>query len=69
MFGNTVQEPVAFFGGFVAGILRLDLNEDPLREWVAKTAEEAGIIAESPKTAPAEEDDSDTDGPIDITIE
>ncbi|KAG9152318.1 hypothetical protein Leryth_021267 [Lithospermum erythrorhizon] len=41
-----MQEPVAFLGGVFAGLLRLDLNEDPLKEWVTKTAEAAGIARE-----------------------
>lgn len=30
-------------GGMFAGILRLDLNEDPLKEWVSRTVEASGI--------------------------
>lgn len=60
---GALKEPVAFFGGLFAGLLRLDLKEDPLREWVAKTAEAAGINLEEDKT---EESD---DGPIEISIE
>ena len=41
-----LQEPVAFFGGIFAGILRLDLNEEPLKEWVTRTVEAAGISEE-----------------------
>ncbi|XP_057732233.1 UPF0426 protein At1g28150, chloroplastic isoform X3 [Arachis stenosperma] len=40
------QEPVAFFGGVFAGILRLDLNEEPLKEWITRTVEAAGISEE-----------------------
>lgn len=29
-----------------AGLLRLDLNEDPLKEWVTRTVEAAGITEE-----------------------
>jgi hypothetical protein len=31
----TIQ-PTAFLGGLVAGFLRLDLNEDPLRTWLGQ---------------------------------
>ncbi|GAB4856805.1 hypothetical protein Ancab_014723 [Ancistrocladus abbreviatus] len=37
------QEPVAFMGGVFAGILRLDMNDDPLKEWIRRTVEAAGI--------------------------
>jgi hypothetical protein len=26
--------PVAFLGGFVSGVFRLNLNEDPVRTWL-----------------------------------
>jgi hypothetical protein len=29
-------QPTAFFGGLVAGFLRLDLNEDPLKSWLGQ---------------------------------
>lgn len=41
-----LQEPVAFFGGMFAGLLRLDLNDEPLKEWVSKTVEASGISEE-----------------------
>ncbi|KAK7269017.1 hypothetical protein RIF29_21732 [Crotalaria pallida] len=40
---EALKEPVAFLGGVFAGILRLDLNEEPLKEWITRTAEAAGI--------------------------
>ncbi|KAK7278327.1 hypothetical protein RJT34_23355 [Clitoria ternatea] len=57
---EALKEPVAFLGGVFAGILRLDLNEDPLKEWVTRTVEAAGIseeetnIEESTEAAPQE---------------
>lgn len=30
-------------GGMFAGLLRLDLNEDPLKEWVTRTVEASGF--------------------------
>lgn len=29
-----IQQPVAFAGGFVSGILQLKLNEEPLSQWL-----------------------------------
>ncbi|KAG6549830.1 hypothetical protein Mapa_008811 [Marchantia paleacea] len=60
---EALKEPVAFLGGVFAGILRLDLNEEPLREWVAKTAEAAGVRPEDPEA------DSSDDLPNEIAIE
>jgi hypothetical protein len=30
------QQPIAFLGGFVSGILRLNLSEDPVKSWLDK---------------------------------
>ncbi len=30
-----LKNPVPFLGGFAAGALRLNLNEDPLKSWLA----------------------------------
>ncbi|KAG0460771.1 hypothetical protein HPP92_020636 [Vanilla planifolia] len=43
---EALKEPVAFLGGMFAGILRLDLNEDPLKEWIVKTVEASGVKPE-----------------------
>jgi hypothetical protein len=37
---------VGFLGGIFAGILRLDLNEEPLKEWVTRTVEASDISEE-----------------------
>ncbi len=29
--------PIAFLGGFVSGLLRLNLAEDPVKSWLDKT--------------------------------
>ncbi|TKY52003.1 UPF0426 protein [Spatholobus suberectus] len=47
---EAFKEPVAFLGGMFAGILRLDLNEEPLKEWVTRTVEAAGISEEEANT-------------------
>ncbi|KAL8457251.1 hypothetical protein ACS0TY_035191 [Phlomoides rotata] len=46
IFKEALKEPVAFVGGIFAGLLRLDLKEEPLREWVARTVEASGITPE-----------------------
>ncbi len=35
---ELTKEPIAFCNGFVSGILRLDLNDDPLKTWLEKQA-------------------------------
>lgn len=32
--------------GMFAGLLRLDLNDDPLKEWLTRTVEASGITEE-----------------------
>ena len=43
---KAMKEPVAFFGGMFAGMLGLSVNDEPLREWVDKTSEAAGMTRE-----------------------
>uniref|UniRef100_A0A0E0DGG2 Uncharacterized protein n=1 Tax=Oryza meridionalis TaxID=40149 RepID=A0A0E0DGG2_9ORYZ len=44
---EALKEPVAFMGGVFAGLLRLDLNEDPLKEWITRTVEASGVAEDS----------------------
>lgn len=57
---------MAFLGGMFAGILRLDLKEEPLKEWVTRTAEAAGI---SVGETDAEGSTTDEAAPQEIEIE
>eukprot|EP00270_Netrium_digitus_P016157 TRINITY_DN575_c0_g1_i3.p1 TRINITY_DN575_c0_g1~~TRINITY_DN575_c0_g1_i3.p1 ORF type:complete len:152 (-),score=30.31 TRINITY_DN575_c0_g1_i3:94-513(-) len=66
---EALKEPIAFFGGIVAGLLRLDLKEEPLQEWVAKTAEAAGIELKQPGVDEDGGAVAPEDKPIDISIE
>ncbi|WP_013322852.1 hypothetical protein [Gloeothece verrucosa] len=59
---EAIGQPIAFLGGFVSGVFRLRLSEDPLKTWLEKQ----GISTYS--------QDSDTpaangSGPQSITIE
>ncbi|KAL3374334.1 hypothetical protein AABB24_006023 [Solanum stoloniferum] len=62
---EALKEPVAFAGGMFAGLLRLDLNEDPLKEWVSRTVEASGVTAEEIEAS----DDQAEDTPQQIEIE
>eukprot|EP00270_Netrium_digitus_P016156 TRINITY_DN575_c0_g1_i2.p1 TRINITY_DN575_c0_g1~~TRINITY_DN575_c0_g1_i2.p1 ORF type:complete len:153 (-),score=32.87 TRINITY_DN575_c0_g1_i2:94-513(-) len=66
---EALKEPIAFFGGIVAGLLRLDLKEEPLQEWVAKTAEAAGIELKQPGVDEDGGAATPEDRPVDISIE
>uniref|UniRef100_A0ACD5USR3 Uncharacterized protein n=1 Tax=Avena sativa TaxID=4498 RepID=A0ACD5USR3_AVESA len=64
---EALKEPVAFLGGVFAGLLRLDLNEDPLKEWVTRTVEASGIAEES--SSEESNEGAQDDGPQQIEIE
>uniref|UniRef100_A0ACD5V3A2 Uncharacterized protein n=1 Tax=Avena sativa TaxID=4498 RepID=A0ACD5V3A2_AVESA len=64
---EALKEPVAFLGGVFAGLLRLDLNEDPLKEWVTRTVEASGISEES--SSEESNEGAQDDGPQQIEIE
>ncbi|XP_078167578.1 UPF0426 protein At1g28150, chloroplastic [Carex rostrata] len=66
---DALKEPVAFLGGVFAGLLRLDLNEDPLKEWVSRTVEASGIAEEVQTGADGSEQIGGDDTPQQILIE
>lgn len=35
-FRELVGHPAAFMGGFVSGVLRLNLADDPVKQWLEK---------------------------------
>lgn len=34
LFKELTQHPVSFLGGFVSGVLRLSLADDPVKSWL-----------------------------------
>lgn len=34
LFQELINKPVAFMGGFASGLLRLNLEEDPVKSWL-----------------------------------
>ncbi|KAL0356448.1 UNVERIFIED_CONTAM: hypothetical protein Sradi_4091700 [Sesamum radiatum] len=65
---EALKEPVAFVGGMFAGLLRLDLNEEPLKEWVSRTVEASGMTAEEIRKKDGGEEDEE-ERPQEIEIE
>ncbi|PAN39220.1 hypothetical protein PAHAL_7G228800 [Panicum hallii] len=63
---EAIKEPVAFMGGVFAGLLRLDLNEDPLKEWMTRTVEASGIAEENSSEESSEADQNDAPQQIEI---
>lgn len=52
-----------------AGLLRLDLNEDPLKEWIVRTVESSGIKSEEVVDGVPSRLDGNEDLPQQIEIE
>ncbi|EFJ13345.1 hypothetical protein SELMODRAFT_122724, partial [Selaginella moellendorffii] len=63
---EALKEPIAFLGGVFAGMLRLDLNEEPLKGWIEKTAAAAKLQADEKLETITDKDDG---GPEEIQIE
>uniref|UniRef100_B8HWR3 Uncharacterized protein n=1 Tax=Cyanothece sp. (strain PCC 7425 / ATCC 29141) TaxID=395961 RepID=B8HWR3_CYAP4 len=61
---ELVQKPIAFMGGFVSGLLRLNLNDEPVSQWLANQ----GYDAQTP-SAKTEPKNGKGGGPQSITIE
>jgi hypothetical protein len=45
---ELVGQPVAFLGGFVSGLLRLNLADDPVRSWLDQHAGSTSGTSASP---------------------
>lgn len=54
-------QPGAFFGGFASGLLKLNLNDDPVKTWL----EDQGADVSSQ----SDDDDSSGKGPQTISID
>jgi hypothetical protein len=38
IFKELIKEPVAFCNGFISGVLRLNLTDDPVKTWLEQQA-------------------------------
>jgi hypothetical protein len=63
VFKELTSHPLAFLGGFMSGVLRLSLNEDPVQSWLDQ---QAGKPA---STATGDSNLGNGKGPQSITIE
>jgi hypothetical protein len=34
LFDESLRQPIAFLGGLASGLLRLDLDRDPVKNWL-----------------------------------
>ena len=63
IFEGFTQQPIAFLGGFVSGILKLNLSDDPVKTWLSQEG------ATVPSTSSPSEPTNGNKGPQSITIE
>ncbi|MBD1930950.1 MULTISPECIES: hypothetical protein [Cyanophyceae] len=64
VFKEFTKHPAAFLGGFVSGILRVNLNDDPVKSWLDA---EAGITSYPSSTTNS--DNGRSSGPQSISID
>ena len=58
------QQPIAFAGGFVSGMLRLNLQQDPVKSWID---EQTGSTSYTPPAS--ETSNGKSNGPQSISID
>ena len=63
IFEGLTQQPIAFLGGFVSGVLKLNLSDDPVKSWLAK---EGATVSQTSSPSQASNGNK---GPQSITIE
>ncbi len=56
------QNPIPFLAGFVAGVLKIDLEQDPVKQWMEQRGVDFSHTGNSEKDAPKS-------GPQNITID
>ena len=64
VFKEIIQNPVSFMGGFVSGIFRLSLNDDPVKSWLDQ---QSGVT--TPSSSTTEGNNGRNSGPQTISIE
>lgn len=67
IFKQFTQHPVSFLGGFVSGLLRLSLADDPVKSWLDQ---QRGLSTNRALTTkPTQAHNGKTGGPQSISIE
>ncbi len=61
---ELTREPIAFLGGFVSGLLKLNLNDDPIKSWIEK---QGGTKASS--SSDSNNNNGNSGGPQSIQID
>lgn len=63
IFKELTQQPISFLGGFVSGLFRLNLTDDPVKSWLDQQA------GTSSHTASSSESNNGKSGPQSISID
>jgi hypothetical protein len=61
---ELTREPIAFLGGFFSGLLKLNLNDDPVKTWLEK---QGGVTGSS--SSDSKNNNGTSSGPQSITID
>ncbi|ARV62166.1 hypothetical protein BZZ01_29200 [Nostocales cyanobacterium HT-58-2] len=69
IFKQFTQHPVSFLGGFVSGLLRLNLADDPVKSWLSQQLGSSTHTTSSTTTATTEAHNGKASGPQSINIE
>ncbi|KJH70555.1 hypothetical protein [Aliterella atlantica] len=65
IFKEFAQHPVSFLGGLCSGLLRLNLNDDPVKSWIQQ---QGGSTLPSTSTA-NQNNNGRSSGPQSISID
>jgi hypothetical protein len=60
---ELIQQPIAFTGGFLSGLLRLNLNDDPIKSWIDDR------VGSTYTPSAAEDSNGKSSGPQSISID
>jgi hypothetical protein len=66
IFKQFTQSPVSFMGGFVSGVLRLNLADDPVKSWLNK---QLGANAHNSNSSDVHNGRTSSSGPQSISID
>ncbi len=64
LFKEFTQHPASFMGGFVSGVLRLSLADDPVKSWLAQQTNTTNFTTSTNGT-----NNGTSSGPQTISIE
>lgn len=67
IFKQLTQHPVSFLGGFVSGLLRLSLADDPVKSWLSQQVGSTSYTNST--TESTQPHNGKTGGPQSISIE